>query len=176
MDFLRLSEIPQYLDACSSDYRPLAEVLIACGLRISEALQLSWAQVDFDNSVLLVTGSRKLDQGSVEVRGGTKGDRFRGVEFVPRVKGLLRDLRARQAEHGIGEPAARMVFVGARWGASRPTQDLTRRSQARTARRRPPQLAAPPRSETHRGGLLARRWPAAYLRSATARPRVDHHH
>ena len=113
MDFLRLSEIPQYLDACSSDYRPLAEVLIACGLRISEALQLSWAHVDFDNSVLLVTGSRKPGQGSVEVRGGTKGDRFRGVGFGPRVKGPLRDLRARQAEHGVGESAARMVFVGA---------------------------------------------------------------
>jgi predicted transcriptional regulator len=32
MDYLRLYEIPSYLEACSSLYRPLAEVLIACGL------------------------------------------------------------------------------------------------------------------------------------------------
>jgi integrase len=38
MDYLRLDEIPLYLDAASETYRPLAEVLIACGLRISEAI------------------------------------------------------------------------------------------------------------------------------------------
>jgi len=39
-DYLRLDEIPRYLDACSDLYRPLAEVLIGSGLRISEALGL----------------------------------------------------------------------------------------------------------------------------------------
>jgi Phage integrase, N-terminal SAM-like domain len=37
-DYLRLDEIPRYLDACSEVYRPLAELLIGSGLRISEAL------------------------------------------------------------------------------------------------------------------------------------------
>ena len=39
-DYLRLDEIPRYLDACSEIYRPLAEVLIGSGLRISKACAL----------------------------------------------------------------------------------------------------------------------------------------
>ncbi len=39
-DYLRLHEIPLYLDSCSDVYRPLAETLIGSGLRISEALAL----------------------------------------------------------------------------------------------------------------------------------------
>jgi integrase len=113
MDFLRLSEIPHYLDACSAEYRPLGEVLIAFGLRISEALELTWTQVDLEGSALFVTGSRKLGRRSGEVSGGTKGDRFRGVEFGPRIERTLRDLRARQGEHGAADPRARPVFLGA---------------------------------------------------------------
>jgi len=37
-DDLRLDEVPLYLDACSEIHRPLAELLIGSGLRISEAL------------------------------------------------------------------------------------------------------------------------------------------
>jgi len=51
MDYLRLAEDPRYLDACSESYRPLAEVLIASGLRISEALELRWTDVDLDSAV-----------------------------------------------------------------------------------------------------------------------------
>src|ERR1039458_3383995 len=39
-EYLRLEEIPRYLDACSDVYRPLAELLVGSGLRISEALAL----------------------------------------------------------------------------------------------------------------------------------------
>jgi integrase len=85
MDFLRLSEIPVYLEACSVTYRPLAELLIACGLRMSEALELTWSHVDFEGAVLLVTASRKPGRGPADVSGSTKGDRFRGVEFGPRI-------------------------------------------------------------------------------------------
>jgi len=63
MDFLRLNEIASYLEACSAAYRPLAELLIACGLRISEALHLTWADVDLDGRVVLITGSRKRARG-----------------------------------------------------------------------------------------------------------------
>src|ERR1035437_5862037 len=44
-DWLRRHEIPLYLDASSDAYRPLAELLIATGLRISEALALRWDDV-----------------------------------------------------------------------------------------------------------------------------------
>jgi integrase len=39
-DYLRLDEIPRYLNSCSAVYRPLAELLIGSGLRICETLAL----------------------------------------------------------------------------------------------------------------------------------------
>jgi len=42
-EYLRLHEIPVYLDSCSDVYRPVAELLIGSGLRISEALALDAA-------------------------------------------------------------------------------------------------------------------------------------
>jgi integrase len=105
MDYLRLDEIPRYLDACSALYRPLAEVLIACGLRISEALALTFRDVDFDAGTLRVLRSSKR-----EGPGSTKGDRFRSVDFGSRIEGILRDLRARREEHGTYKPTA-AVYV-----------------------------------------------------------------
>jgi integrase len=105
MDYLRVDEIPVYLEACSRDYRPLAELLIACGLRISEALALTFQEVDLARRALRVVRSAK-HQGA----GSTKGDRFRSVDFGPRVEGLLRDFRARRTEHDSYEPMA-LVFT-----------------------------------------------------------------
>jgi integrase len=95
MDYLRLYEIPRYLEACSALYRPLAEVLVACGLRISEALALTFRDVDFEAGTLRILRSGKQDG-----QGSTKGDRFRSVDFGPRIEGILRDLQARRQEHG----------------------------------------------------------------------------
>lgn len=111
MDYLRLAEIPRYLDACTEEYRPLAEVLIASGLRISEALELRWTDVDLDAAVFLVTSSRKRSRDGGEGSGSTKGDRPRSVEFGPRTAGLLRDLRARRSEHAE-DLALAAVFEG----------------------------------------------------------------
>jgi hypothetical protein len=43
-DYLRIHEIDLYLSCCSTAYRPLAELLVSCGLRISEALGLTWVR------------------------------------------------------------------------------------------------------------------------------------
>ena len=112
MDYLRLGEIPRYLDACSERYRPLAELLIGTGLRISEALALDWGDVDLDELALRVLRSRKRDLAGGEVGGSTKGDRFRSVEFGPRLRGILMDLRARRGELSSGDPHRLPVFVG----------------------------------------------------------------
>jgi integrase len=58
-DYLRVDEIPAYLDGCADHYRPLAEVLIACGLRISEALALTAKDIDFATWTMRVLRSRK---------------------------------------------------------------------------------------------------------------------
>jgi len=90
---------PRYLSACGPVYRPLAEVLIATGLRISEALALTWRDVDFARRTLRVVRSRKRAGD-----GSTKGDRWRAVDFGPRIEGILRDLHARRSEHHRLDP------------------------------------------------------------------------
>ena len=65
----------------------------------------------FAGSTLLVTRSRKRGRHASDVSGSTKGDRARGVEFGPRIEGILRDLRARQAEHGAADLSAHPVFA-----------------------------------------------------------------
>jgi hypothetical protein len=50
LDYLRLHEIGPYLDACTAHYRPLAELLIGTGVRISEALALTWNDIDLDRA------------------------------------------------------------------------------------------------------------------------------
>lgn len=107
MDYLRLDEIPRYLDACEDVYRPLAETLIASGVRISEALALRWDDVDFTTRTLRILRSRKA-----EGRGSTKGDRFRAVDFGGRLEAVLR------AHRSAGMPVARetLVFRGPRGG------------------------------------------------------------
>ena len=111
MDYLRLYEIPVYLDGCDPTYRPLAEVLIATGLRISEALALTWSDVDWDARTLRIVRSRKRE-GS----GSTKGDRSRSVDFGPRIARVLKDLRARRGEHRLISAECDLVFLGPRGG------------------------------------------------------------
>ena len=47
-EYLRLHEIPLYLDSCAEVYRPLAELLIGSGLRISEALALTVGDLELE--------------------------------------------------------------------------------------------------------------------------------
>jgi integrase len=106
MDYLRLQEIPEYLDAANGIYRPLAEVLIGAGVRISEALALKWADVDLEAAALRVYRSAKRTG-----EGSTKGNRFRAVQIAPRVVTRLGDLRAQQGELSMDDTLARYVFV-----------------------------------------------------------------
>jgi integrase len=92
MDYLRLEEIPVYLAACGRMYRPLAELLIATGLGISEALALRWDDVDLEGGRIRVL--RALKKEGV---GSTKGDRARAVDVGPRLDAVLRDLQGYQA-------------------------------------------------------------------------------
>ena len=107
-DYLRLDEIPRYLDACSAIYRPLAELLIGAGLRISEALALRIGDLELGETgrTVVVYRSRKNDG-----IGSTKSDRFRAVEIGPTLCSVLRDQVARRAELAAGDGAAAALFV-----------------------------------------------------------------
>lgn len=105
-DWLRRSEIPLYLEGCSVLYRPVAELLIATGMRISEALGLQWDDVDFDRRVIRVYRQRTA--------GGddhTKSRRFRSVSVGERLLRVLRDHYARQSELYACDLTHHNVFV-----------------------------------------------------------------
>jgi integrase len=107
-DYLRLDEIPRYLDACSDVYRPLAEVLIGSGLRISEALALKVSDLELETTggTIVVYRSQKRD-----TVGSTKSDRFRAVEIGPGLCSVVRDQVARRAELAPDDPAGAVLFV-----------------------------------------------------------------
>jgi integrase len=107
-EYLRLDEIPMYLDACSDLYRPLAEVLIGSGVRISEALALHISDLELDDTggVIVVYRSRK--KANV---GSTKSDRFRSVEIGPRTSLVLRTQVAQRREFETGLAGKALVFV-----------------------------------------------------------------
>jgi integrase len=107
-EYLRLEEIPRYLDACSDVYRPLAELLVGSGLRISEALALRISDLELEETggAIVVYRSRK---GSAV--GSTKSDRFRSVEIGPGLSSVLRDQVARSAEVATGDRAVAPVFT-----------------------------------------------------------------
>ena len=80
-DYLRLHEIPLYLNSCSELYRPLAETLIGSGLRISEAIGLQIGDLELEEAggMIVVYRSRKKRNKI----GSTKSDRFDPVEIGP---------------------------------------------------------------------------------------------
>ena len=101
-------EIPRYLDACSDVYRPLAELLIGSGLRISEALALRISDLGLDatGGAIIVCRSRNKDG-----TGSTKSDRFRSVEIGPGLCAALRNQLARRAEMAAGDVNQAVLFV-----------------------------------------------------------------
>jgi integrase len=105
-DYLRRPEIPRYLEECSKVYRPLAELLIATGMRISEALALRWDDIDFAAKAIRVYRQRTADGV-----GATKSRRFRQIVVGDRLLSLLSDLRARRSEHATGDLRGDFVFV-----------------------------------------------------------------
>jgi integrase len=137
-DYLRLDEIPHYLDGCSDVYRPLAELLIGSGLRISEALALRVGDVELDETGGTVVVDRSRKNGGVR---STKSDRFRAVEIGPVLCSVLRDQVARRAELAAGDGAAAVLFAmpvrtvkrsSGRWESAGVGRPLDRNTVSRT--------------------------------------------
>jgi len=161
-EYLRLSEIPAYLDACSEIYRPLAELLIGSGLRISEALALRVGDLDLEatGGSIIVYRSRKKD-----TVGSTKSDRFRSVEIGPGLCAVLRDQLARREELAAGDVATAVLFV-------MPTRTVKRSSGAGRARASdfPSTARRCPGSGTSRPSRTPRFGTCRYTHSVTPPP------
>jgi integrase len=115
-EYLRLREIPIYLDSCSDVYRPLAEVLIGSGVRISEALALHLGDLELDDTGGVIVVYRPRKKAAI---GSTKSDRFRSVEIGPRTSLVLRAQVARRREFNTGLADNALVFVMPVRGAKR---------------------------------------------------------
>jgi integrase len=94
LDYLHVHEIDPYLDACTAHYRPLAELLIGTGARISEALALTWNDIDLDQGLIHIRRQRPRRGTSSRP---TKGKRQRSVLIGPRLRATLTALRPRAA-------------------------------------------------------------------------------
>ena len=112
-DYLHLNEIPLYLDACVEVYRPLAEVLVRAGLRISEAIALQIADLELEETggCIVVYRSHKKTRTRKTASGSTKGDKFRSVEIGPGLSRTLQDQLARRDEMASGDQNNAPVFV-----------------------------------------------------------------
>jgi integrase len=112
-DYLRLHEIPRYLDACIDVYRPLAEVLVRAGLRISEAIALHVADLELEETggfIMVYRSHKKLRTHQI-ASGSTKGDKFRSVEIGPGLSRTLTDQLARRGEMTSSDRKDAPVFV-----------------------------------------------------------------
>jgi integrase len=89
-------------------YRPLAELLIGSGLRISEALALKVSDLELEENGGVIVVYRSRTPNSV---GSTKSDRFRSVEIGQGLSRVLRDHLARRGEMASGDQANAHVFV-----------------------------------------------------------------
>jgi integrase len=115
-DYLRLHEIPVYLDSCSDEYRPLAALLIGTGARISEALALRASNLELDATGGWVVIARAVKpDGTV---GSTKSRRTRSVEIGPELGSLLVGYLAERQRNHPDASAADCLFI-------RPVQKLT---------------------------------------------------
>lgn len=132
-DYLRLKEIPAYLDACSDQYRPLAALLIGTGARISEALALRAIDLQLEPTGGWVTIHRAITQdGAI---GSTKSKRPRSIEIGPQLARRLENhLAQRQQAHPAADPTSPLFIA----------PDQTRRRHA-TPPRREPELSPPDR-------------------------------
>jgi integrase len=107
--YLRLDEIPRYLDASSAVYRPLAEVLIGSGLRISEALALRIGAPQDRRSYQVRPAPEDTDRGRHFVsrtppQGGSKTKLGSGPGPVFDPNASRRPPGARSLQHRDGTP------------------------------------------------------------------------
>lgn len=96
--YLRVEQIPVYLDAAPAYYRDLAELLIAGGPRISEAVVLEPGDIDAEEGTVRIVRQRARTTELKTVP--TKGKRFRTVTVGRRCAARLGELAAVRGEHG----------------------------------------------------------------------------
>src|SRR5262249_94990 len=96
--YLDGKQLAELLGALGDEYRPLAAVLAYAGLRLSEALALSWRDIDLDAAELSVR--EQLDRTGTAVPLKTASSAGT-LDLLPALVRELRAHRGRRAGKGI---------------------------------------------------------------------------
>jgi integrase len=95
-------EVARLLDAASETYRPVIATGVYTGLRQSEVLGLTWADVDFGAQMIRVR--RQLERVKTRERGEPKTRRStRSVVLIPELARILREYKARSGHSRDGD-------------------------------------------------------------------------
>lgn len=181
---LRTEHARALLAVCHTDrYGALFALLVWTGLRPSEGLGLTWADVDFDGKRLTIRRALVRMTGSAELR-TTKTDRARVLPIPEDLVALLRSHRARQAQEKLvaGAEYADMGLVFAtRYGKPEHLDNLARRhfkplllrAAYHLAGKQPPAVPAPSRAKAYTEALEARQAADRAVMQATGFPDVS---
>jgi integrase len=97
--YLTTEEVASLLGAMTDTFRPIAACCALAGLRISEALGLTWGDVDFDTKTITVTG--QLGARGERVPTTKTASSSAPVPLLPALERELRTHRSRQAEQDL---------------------------------------------------------------------------
>ena len=102
-------QISKLLDAADDEFRPMLAVIAGTGLRRGEAAALRWdgVELDSDRPTLRVAGSTQRAGGELRVMPPKTQRGYRVVPLPASVAGVLRRVRAEQAE--------RRLIAGSAW-------------------------------------------------------------
>jgi integrase len=91
--YLTTDEVASLLGRMTDTFRPIAACCAFAGLRVSEALGLTWGNVDFDAKTITVTGQLGRDGSLVPAKTPSSN------ATVPLLPALERELRAHRTRH-----------------------------------------------------------------------------
>ncbi len=95
--YLALTEVRQLFDNLTDDFRPIAATCYWAALRVSEALALTWENIDVVEHQLHVVGSKTLASTA-------------SLPLVSELEDQLRQHRSRQEHRGLAIDATSLVF------------------------------------------------------------------
>jgi integrase len=128
MRTLTLEQARRFLEVARGDrYFAFYAVLLGCGLRLGEALALTWPDVDLRDGKLVVRRTLAWVRGRVHLQEPKTQAGKRTVDLPPFVVDALREHQERMREEGLLVTDHLLVFVDRDGGPLRP-ENLRRRS------------------------------------------------
>ena len=128
MRVLTPEQARRFLEAAKADrYYALYALLLGCGLRLGEALALTWPDVDLRDAKLVVRRNLAWVRGRAYFQEPKTPAGRRTVDLPPFVVDALRDHQGRMREEGLLVTDRLLVFVDRDGGPLRP-ENLRRRS------------------------------------------------